>query len=84
MQMIWQDHPGVHVEGPSLPHAPQHASKVVDVADRQVVRAALQQIYGEEIGSARHAMASIIRHQWLQGWGDRSAELAIPPHTQNF
>ena len=61
------------------PHAAQYGStllrltgmRLTALSKQQIVRAAFQQIHGEEVRPARLAMASIVRHRWPRGWGER-------------
>lgn len=61
--MVGQDHPGVDVEGATVQRRANGGAKSINVNDKQV-GAAVEQIDGEEIGSARDTVATIIGHVW--------------------
>lgn len=61
MHMIWQHHPAIDMKRALTPSQPHRRAQRVDMLHQQA-GAAFQQREGQEIRSARHAPASIVRH----------------------
>jgi hypothetical protein len=50
------------MEWPRCPDIPHHGSEEFDRADEQVIRVALEQVEGEEISPACHAITPLVGH----------------------
>ncbi len=61
MQMIGQYNPGIDMEGPTTTNAPYCIAKFFDVTGQKFA-AALQQVDGKKIGTARDTVAAIVWH----------------------
>jgi hypothetical protein len=63
MKMLWQNYPAVDDERMTLTYRSHRVAQQADMSGQQIIILPAQQIYGEEICTARMSGATIVRHE---------------------